>query len=35
MCEKHIHQKPEVSYARLIRVGLVDPKPRPRGVGDG
>ena len=26
---------PKVSYARLIRVGLVDPKPRPRGVGDG
>jgi len=26
-CEKHAHRKPEVSYARLIRVGLVGPKP--------
>jgi hypothetical protein len=35
MCEKHIHQMPEVSYARLIRVGLVGPKPRLKSVGDG
>ena len=35
MCKKHVHRKPEVSYGRLIRVGLVGPKPRPRGVGDG
>ena len=35
MCEKHIHRIPEVSYGRLIRVGLVGPKPRPKGVGDG
>ncbi len=34
-CEKHVHRKPEVSYARLIRVGLVGPKPNPEGVGDG
>ena len=25
----------EVSDGRLIRVGLVGPKPRPQGVGDG
>ena len=25
----------KVSDGRLIRVGLVGPKPRPRGVGDG
>ncbi len=35
MCEKHIHRMPEVSYERLIRVGLVGPKLRPRGVSDG
>jgi hypothetical protein len=35
VCEKHIHRKPEVSYATLIDVGLVGPKPRPKGVGDG
>ncbi len=35
MCEKHIHRMPEVSYARLIRVGLVGPKLRPNGVSDG
>ncbi len=34
-CEKHAHRKPKVSYARLIRVGLVGPKPNPKGVGDG
>ncbi len=25
----------KVSDGRLIRVGLVGPKPRPKGVGDG
>ena len=35
MCEKHIHRKSKVSDGRLIRVGLVGPKPRPEGVGDG
>ena len=35
MCEKHIRRKSEVSDARLIRVGLVGPKPRLRSVGDG
>ena len=35
MCEKHVHRKPEVSYGRLIRVGLVGPKPRTKVVGDG
>ena len=35
MCGKHIHRIPEVSYARLIRVGLVGPKPRLASVGDG
>src|SRR5215216_5628716 len=33
--EKSAHRKPEVSYGRVIRVGLGGPKPRPRGVGDG
>ena len=32
---KHAHRKPEVSYERLIRVGLVGPKPRLNSVGDG
>ena len=35
MCEKHIHRKPEVSYERLIRVGLVGPKLRLKSVSDG
>ena len=35
VCEKHIHRKPEVSYATLISVGLVGPKPRTKAVGDG
>src|SRR5581483_1218821 len=26
---------PKGSYGRFIHVGLVGPKPRPRGVGDG
>ncbi len=34
-CEKHAHRKPKVSYARSIRVGLVGPKPNPKGIGDG
>jgi hypothetical protein len=34
-CEKHVHRKSKVSYARLIRVGLVGPKPHPNGEGDG
>ena len=35
VCEKHIHRKPEVSYATLIGVGLVGPKLRGKPVGDG
>ena len=35
MCEKHIPRKSEVSDGRLIRVGLVGPKARPKGVADG
>ena len=34
-CEKHVHRKSKVSYARLILVGLVGPKLNPKGVGDG
>ena len=34
-CEKHVHRKPKVSYATLIDVGLVGPKPRAAAVGDG
>ena len=33
--EKRVRRKPKVSDGRYIRVGLVGPKPRPRGVGDG
>jgi hypothetical protein len=33
--EKPARRKPKVSWARLIRSGLVDPKPRPKGVGNG
>ena len=33
--EKSAHRKPKVSYGRLIRVGLVGPKPRAQAVGDG
>jgi len=32
---KHAHRMAEGSDGRLILVGLVGPKPRPRGVGDG
>ena len=34
-CEKHAHRKPKDSYGRLIRVGLVGPKPEAKAVGDG
>ena len=34
-CEKQAHRKPKVSWGRLIRPGLVDPKARPKGVVDG
>ena len=34
-CEKHVHRKSKVSWGRLIRPGLVDPKLRPCGVSDG
>jgi hypothetical protein len=33
--EKSAHRKPEVSWATLIVPGLVGPKLRPKGVGDG
>ena len=32
---KRIHRKSKVSWGRLIRPGLVGPKLRPKGVGDG
>jgi hypothetical protein len=32
---KRAHRMAEGSDGRLILVGLVGPKPRPRGVGDG
>ena len=32
---KHAHRMAEGSYGRFILVGLVGPKPRPQGVGDG
>ena len=34
-CEKQARRKSKVSWGRLIRPGLVEPKPRPNGVGDG
>ena len=34
-CENHWHRKSKVSYATLFGVGLVGPKPRPKGAGDG
>ena len=34
-CGNHAHRKSEVSYERSIRVGLVGPKPYPKGEGDG
>jgi len=33
--EKSARRKPKVSWGRLIRPGLVGPKPRSKGVGDG
>ena len=33
--EKSAHRKPKVSWVTLIVPGLVGPKPRPKGVGDG
>ena len=33
--EKPVRRKPKVSRGRLIRPGLVGPKPRPKGGGDG
>ena len=35
MREKRIPRKSKVSDGRLIRVGLVGPKARPKGVADG
>jgi hypothetical protein len=29
------HRKTKVSWATMIVPGLVGPKPRPKGVGDG
>ena len=34
-CENHVRRKSKGSDGRLIRVGLVGPKPRLRSVGDG
>ncbi len=33
--ENSAHRKPQGSYARSFRVGLVGPKPRAKAVGDG
>ena len=33
--ENPTRRKPKVSWGRLIRPGLVDPKLRPKGVSDG
>ena len=33
--ENPLHRKGKVSWARLVLPGLVGPKPRPKGVGDG
>ena len=35
MRENRMRRIPKVSDGRSIRVGLVGPKPRPEGVGDG
>ena len=32
---KRVRRKSKVSWGRLIRPGLVDPKPRTKVVGDG
>ena len=33
--ENPLRRKPKVSWGRLVHPGLVGPKPRPKGVGDG
>lgn len=33
--ENPFRRKSKVSWARLVLPGLVGPKPRPKGVGDG
>ena len=33
--EKLCRRKSKVSWGRLVHPGLVGPKPRPKGVGDG
>ena len=33
--ENLLRRKPKVSWGRFVRPGLVGPKPRPQGVGDG
>ena len=35
MGEKPIRRKSKVSWVKLIFPGLVGPKPRPKGVGNG
>src|SRR3989442_14266590 len=35
MGEKPIRRKSKVSWVKVICSGLVGPKPRPKGVGDG
>ena len=35
MAENATRRKPKVSWGRFVRPGLVGPKPRPKGVGDG
>ena len=35
MGENPVRRKPKVSWGRFVRPGLVGPKPRPKGVGDG
>jgi hypothetical protein len=33
--ENPVHRKSKVSWAMVVISGLGDPKPRPKGVGDG
>ena len=33
--ENPVHRKSKVSWATQLDPGLVGPKPRPKGVGDG
>lgn len=33
--EKSVHRKSKVSQAMIISLGLVGPKPKPKGVGNG